>query len=213
LPFDNLSGDPEQEYFSDGITDSIILNLSMFPGLHVKSRNSSFAFKQQIKSLGEISRELEVDYIVEGSIRKSQDRIRITVQLIEAANGNQVWGKRYDAGIDNLFDLEEDLSRSIAATVTGQIESDLQRIAVAKGAAGQESYDLLLSGVYHAIRFNRQDTLIGIEKLNQCLAQDPDNVRAHVYLYSCHSMSYLERWTEDYLASFTKAAEHIKRST
>src|SRR5210317_1940947 len=86
LPFDNLSGDPEQEYFSDGITDSVILNLSMFPDLQVKSRNSSFAFKQQIKSPGEISRELNVDYMVEGSIRKSQDRIRITVQLIEATN-------------------------------------------------------------------------------------------------------------------------------
>ena len=210
LPFDNLSGDPEQEYFSDGITESIILNLSRFPGLHVKSRNSSFAFKQQIKSPGEISRELEVDYIVEGSIRKSQEQIRITVQLIEAASGNQVWGKRYDAGIDNLFDLEEDLSRTIAATVTGQIESDLQRTALAKGAAHQQSYDLLLCGAYHVQRFNRQDNLIAIEKLNQCLAQDPDNVRAHVNLYGCYSMSYLERWVEDYQSSFELAAEHIR---
>lgn len=212
LPFDNLSGDPEQEYFSDGITDSIILNLSLFPGLQVKSRNSSFAFKQQIKSLGEISQELEVDYIVEGSIRKSVDRIRITVQLIEAASGNQVWGKRYDAEIEDLFDLEEELSRSIAATVTGQIAADLQRIAVAKGAAGQESYDLLLSGIYHAVRFNRQDSLISIEKLNQCLAHDPDNVRAHVHLYSNHSMNHLERWVENHEASFQLAAEHIKRA-
>jgi len=128
LPFDNLSGDPEQEYFSDGITDSIILNLAMFPGLQVKSRNSSFAFKEQIKSVGEISDELKVDYIVEGSIRRSQDRIRITVQLIDTAGGNQIWGKRYDADLENLFDLEEELSRTIAATVTGQIEVDLQRI-------------------------------------------------------------------------------------
>ena len=111
LPFDNLSGDPEQEYFSDGITDSIILNLALFPGLHVKSRNSSFAFKQQIKSIGEISKELEVDYIVEGSIRKSGERIRITAQLIEAASSNQIWGNRYDAELADLFDLEEDLSR------------------------------------------------------------------------------------------------------
>jgi TolB-like protein/DNA-binding SARP family transcriptional activator/lipoprotein NlpI len=212
LPFYNLSGVPEQEYFSVGITDSIILNLSLFPGLNVKSRNSSFAFKQQIKSLGEISSELNVDYIVEGSIRRSQDQVRLTVQLIEATGGNQIWGKRYDSDLENLFDLEEELSRSIAATVTGQIESDLQRIAVAKGAAGQESYDLLLSGIYHAVRFNRHDSLIGIEKLNQCLAQDPDNVRAHVHLYSCHSMNYLERWVEDYKASFQLAAEHIQKA-
>jgi len=212
LPFDNLSGDPEQEYFSDGITDSVILNLSMFPDLQVKSRNSSFAFKQQIKSPGEISRELNVDYMVEGSIRKSQDRIRITVQLIEATNGNQIWGKRYDAELENLFDLEEDLSRTIAATVTGQIESNLQRIALAKGAAGQHSYDLLLAGTYHSYRFNRKDTVIAIEKLNQCLQQDPDNIRAHVLLYTCHGMDYLERWTRDYQASFELAGTHARRA-
>jgi len=212
LPFDNLSGDPEQEYFSDGITDSVILNLSLFAELQVKSRYSSFAFKQQIKSLGEISTELNVDYLVEGSIRKSADRIRITVQLIEAVNGNQVWGKRYDADLENLFDLEEELSRNIAATVTGQIETDLQRIAMAKGAAGQQSYDLLLSGIFHSYRFNRRDTVIAIEKLNQCLEQDPDNVRAHVYLYICHAMDYLGRWTVDYQASFDLAKSYIDRA-
>jgi TolB-like protein len=156
LPFDNLSGDPEQEYFSDGITDSIILNLSMFRDLQVKSRNSSFAFKKQIKSLGEISSELGVDYLVEGSLRKSAEQIRITVQLVEAVNGNQVWGKRYDAPLADLFNLEEELSRSIAATVTGQIESDLQRIALAKGAADQQAYDFLLAGIYHLYRQSRR---------------------------------------------------------
>ena len=212
LPFDNLSGDPEQEYFSDGITESVILNLSLFPGLNVKSRNSSFAFKQQIKSLGEISKELNVDYVVEGSIRKSSDRIRITVQLVEADSGNQIWGKRYDSEIENLFDLEEELSRTIAATVTGQIESDLQRIAIAKGAAGQQSYDLLLSGTYHAYQFNRQDTVLAIDKLNQCLTQDADNIRAHVLLYVCHAMDYLGRWTLDHRASFKLAEIHIQKA-
>jgi len=212
LPFDNLSGDPEQEYFSDGITESIIINLSLFPGLLVKSRNSSFAFKEQIKSLGEISKELNVDYVVEGSIRKANDRIRITVQLIDAQSGNQIWGKRYDSDLSNLFDLEEELSRTIAATVTGQIESDLQRIAIAKGAAGQQAYDLLLSGTYHAYRFNRQDTVEAIEKLDQCLTQDADNVRAHVLLYVCHTMDYLDRWTLDHRASFKLAEIHILKA-
>jgi len=212
LPFDNLSGDPEQEYFSDGITDSIILNLSLFPGLNVKSRNSSFAFKQQIKSLGEISQELGVDYIVEGNIRKSLERIRITVQLIEAASGNQVWGKRYDAEIDNLFDLEEELSRSIAATVTGQIESDLQRIAIGKSAAGQQAYDLLLSGIFHCNKFNRQDMAIAIDKLNQCLAIDPDNIRAHATLCFCYAMTWMERWVEDYEPCFDLAGVHARKA-
>ena len=212
LPFDNLSGDPEQEYFSDGISESIILNLALFPDLHVKSRNSSFAFKQQLKGLAEISRELDVDYVVEGSIRKSKDRIRITAQLIDAASGNQVWGKRYDAGLEDLFHLEEELSREIAATVTGRIESELQRVAIAKGAADQQAYDLLLAGIHHVHQFTREDTLIAIEKLNRCLQKDPRNVRAHKQLYSCHLMNYLDRWSEDHRASFELAAEHIDRA-
>ncbi len=212
LPFDNLSGDPEQEYFSDGITDSIILNLSLFPGLQVKSRNSSFAFKQQIKSLGEISTELNVDYIVEGSIRKSDQHIRITVQLIDAVDGNQIWGKRYDAEIENLFDLEEELSRSIAATVTGQIESNLQRIAITKGAVHQQAYDLLIAGRYHADKGNAQDTLIAIDKLNQCLILDPDNALAHTELFWCHDMNVIDRWVEDIEDARKLADEHIHKA-
>jgi len=212
LPFDNLSGDPEQEYFSDGITESIIINLSLFPGLLVKSRNSSFAFKQQIKSLGEISQELNVDYVVEGSIRKSDDRIRITVQLIEAQSGNQIWGNRYECDLSNLFVLEEELSRTIAATVTGQIESDLQRFAITRAAAHQDAYNLLLSGIYHCYKITRSDMVIAIEKLNQCILLDADNVRAHITLYTCHSINILERWVDDPEASFKLAGEHIEKA-
>jgi TolB-like protein/Tfp pilus assembly protein PilF len=212
LPFDNLSGDPAQEYFSDGITESIILHLNQFPELAVKSRNSSFAFKQQIKSLGEISEELGVAYLVEGSIRKSAEQIRVTVQLVEAASGIQVWGKRYDAPLDDLFSLEEELSRAIAATVTGKIESDLQRIALAKGASDQQAYDLLLSGIYHNQRYTREDTVIAIEKLTECLQKDPDNVMAHVWLYVSHLMDYLDRWSRDHLDSFELAAQHIRKA-
>ncbi|MBT8437837.1 MAG: tetratricopeptide repeat protein, partial [Gammaproteobacteria bacterium] len=212
LPFDNLSGDPEQEYFSDGITDSIILNLSLFPGLNVKSRNSSFAFKQQIKSIGEISNELGVDYVVEGSIRRSSDRIRITVQLIEAASGNQVWGKRYDAEIEDLFHLEEELSRTIATTITGQIESDLQRIAIAKSAAHQQSYDLLLQGIYHCKKSTAADMTVAIEKLNQCLELDSSNALAHATLYACHEMNWIDRWVTDFEASHKLCKVHASKA-
>jgi len=212
LPFDNLSGDPAQEYFSDGITESIILNLSLFPGLQVKSRNSSFAFKEQIKNLGEISTELNVDYIVEGSIRKSNDRVRITVQLIEAHNGNQVWGKRYDSIIGDIFDLEEELSRTIAATVTGRVNSDLQRIAITKNATHQQSYDLLLGGMFHCNKFTREDMVIARGKLERCLELDPENVRAHALLHLCHVINWMERWVKDYENSFKLAGEYIRKA-
>lgn len=212
LPFDNLSGDPDQEYFSDGITESIILNLSLFPGLLVKSRNSSFAFKEQLKSLGEISKELNVDYVVEGSIRKARDRIRITVQLIDAQSGNQIWGKRYDSDLSDLFDLEEELSRTIAATVTGRIESDIQCIAMAKSVPHQQSYDLLLAGKYHYYKYTREDIAIARNRLKGCLESEPENVHALVYMFGCNIVDWMERWVEDYKNSFRLAGEYISKA-
>ena len=212
LPFDNLSGDLDQEYFSDGITESIILSLSMFSGLIVKSRNSSFAYKEQIKSVGEISKELNVDYVVEGSIRKSSDRIRITVQLVEAAQGNQVWGKRYDSRVEELFDLEEDLSRTIAATVTGRIESDRQKIAISKSAEDQQSYDLLLAGIYDHYKLTSAGTESALVKFYQSLDRDPDNSRTHAYLYASHIMEWMELWSENPDKSFQLAGEHAVKA-
>ena len=212
LPFDNLSGDPEQEYLSDGITDSIIMNLALFPGLRVKSRNSSFAFKQQIKSLGDISRELDVDYLVEGSVRRAAGRIRVNVQLIEAASGDQVWGKRYDSDLEDLFALEEDLSRSIAATITGQIDSELQRIAISKDADNLQSYDLLLQGIYHASRSDASSLVIAIEKLNESIELEPNNARAHANLAFCYQMGWIDRWMADLEEARTLCGEHALKA-
>ncbi len=163
LPFDNLSGDPAQEYFSDGITESIILNLSLFPGLNVKSRNSSFAFKQQIKSPDEISKELEVDYLVEGSIRKTSERVRVTVQLVEATSGNQIWGKRYDKPLDELFEVEEDLVRNIAGAISGRIGREVRIIASKKPASDMKSFDYLMRGWYYHEQHNPEASARSIE--------------------------------------------------
>ena len=184
----------------------------MFPDMLVKSRNSSFAFKEQIKTVGEISEELGVDYVVEGSIRKSSDRVRITVQLVEAKSGNQVWGNRYDAALDDIFELEEKLSTTIAANVTGRIESDLQKIAISKSAGDRKAYDLLLEAIYHNHKFTSKDTAIALEKLYQCLKLEPDNSRAHAHLYGSHAMDWLERWTEDPGKSFKLAGEHAQKA-
>jgi len=114
--------------------------------------------------------------------------------------------------IQNLFDLEEQLSRAIAATVTGQIDTDLQRIAINQGAAHQDSYFLLLGGIYHCYKFTRLDMNIAIEKLNQCLENDPNNVRAHATLFVCYLLNYLQRWVVDHQASFEQAGVHISRA-
>ncbi len=159
LPFENLSGDPEQEYFSDGITEGIILGLSWFPSLIVKSRHSCFAFKNTRTDVSDVGQLLGVRYIVEGSVRKKSSHVRITAQLVDATSGSQIWGQRYDSETENLFSLEDELTRTIVATVRGRIDTADQNVALRRPAKDLRSYDYLMRGVdgiwaSHSIQLN-----------------------------------------------------------
>ena len=116
LPFTNMSGDPEQEYFSDGITEDIITELSRFPSLFVIARNSSFMFKGEAVDVGEVGRKLGVQYVVEGSVRKAGDRVRITTQLVEAASGKHVWAERYDRNLEDVFAVQDEVVDAPSST-------------------------------------------------------------------------------------------------
>jgi len=116
LPFDNMSGDPEQEYFSDGITEDIITELSRFQSLFVIARNSSFAFKGEAIDITDVAKKLGVQYVVEGSVRKASNRVRITAQLIEASTGNHLWAERYDRDLADIFDVQDEVSCSVQRT-------------------------------------------------------------------------------------------------
>ena len=122
LPFENLSGDPEQQYFSDGITEDIIIDLSRFRSLFVIARNSSFAFKGRSIKVQDIARELGVAYIVEGSVRRAGDRVRINAQLVDAGTGNHLWAERYERDMGDIFALQDEVARSVASTVSGRVE-------------------------------------------------------------------------------------------
>ncbi|HKJ53767.1 MAG TPA: BTAD domain-containing putative transcriptional regulator [Gammaproteobacteria bacterium] len=212
LPFDNLSGDPEQEYFSDGITESLILNLGSFPDIKVKSRHASFAYKGSTKGIGEITAELGVDYVVEGSIRKSADTLRVTVQLADAADGNQVWGRRYDSALDELIDLEQDLCLKIAGTVSGRIEKKTRLAALQKPSGDLRAYDYYMRGRYHIEHFTAQDLRTAIELLEKCLALDPDYAPAHGLLGMAHLLQRYENMSEDRNRSLESARRHLERS-
>ena len=118
LPFTNMSGDPEQEYFSDGITEDIITELSRFRSLFVIARNSSFHYKGQSPKVQDVGRELGVQYVVEGSVRKAGNRVRVTAQLVEAATGNHIWAERYDRDLEDIFAVQDELVHTITATVS-----------------------------------------------------------------------------------------------
>ena len=113
LPFDNMSGDPDQEYFSDGITEDITTELSRFDELFVIARNTAFTYKDQNLNVGEVARELGVHFVLEGSVRKAGNRVRINVQLIDGQNGNHLWAERYDGSIEEMFDLQDQVTQQV----------------------------------------------------------------------------------------------------
>ncbi|MEJ2177107.1 MAG: BTAD domain-containing putative transcriptional regulator, partial [Gammaproteobacteria bacterium] len=210
LPFENLSGDPEQEYFSDGITDSIILHLSLFDPIIVKSRHTSFTFKHTNKSLEDIGEELNVQFVVEGSIRKGGDRVRINVQLIEVATGNQLWGKRYDADLQQIFSLEEELSQSIASTVSGQIERNIRKSAIRKPVTDLKCYDYFMRGIHHSQLFTPDGVREGKAQFAKCLEIDPDYADAHALLAAYYDVEIMENWTTDRAESLRLSGEHAR---
>jgi adenylate cyclase len=144
LPFDNMSGDPEQEYFSDGITEDIITELSRFSSLFVIARNSSFAFKGQSIDVKSIARELGVRYMLEGSVRRAGNRVRINAQLLDTEMATHIWAERYNGSTDDIFELQDEITRNIVGSITPQIE--IAEVERGRGlrAANLTSYELSL---------------------------------------------------------------------
>lgn len=210
LPFDNLSGGPEQEYFSDGITARIIAGLGGFKELAVRSRNSSFAYRHSKLSSVEIAAALKADYLVEGSIRKSRNHVRLSVQLIEAESDKQIWGKQYDAELEDILELEQQLSGAIAGTISGRIGHTLQKSASHKPAKNLRSYDYLLRGLYHFGRFTARNLETARDMFGKCLAIDPDNATAHTNLGTIHVVELMENWSSNRKQSEEFARHHLE---
>lgn len=148
LPFTNMSGDPEQDYFSDGITEDIIVELSRYRPLNVVSRHSSFLFKGATVDIREAGRRLGAKYLVEGSVRKVGDSVRVTAQLLEAESASHVWAERYDRQLQNVFSVQDDLVRQLVSAITGQVEKHTDRRAQAKGTDSFDAYDCWLRAMY-----------------------------------------------------------------
>jgi TolB-like protein len=146
LPFENMSGDPGQQYLSDGITEDLITELSRFKNLTVASRHASFHLKGKGASLAEVVRELSANYVVQGSVQKRRDRIRITVQLIDAKSGNHLWAERYDRESADIFAVQDEVVLAIVATLEGRMVADAAEVARKKPTESWSAYDCLLQG-------------------------------------------------------------------
>ncbi len=182
LPFTNMSGDADQQYFSDGIAEDIITEMSRSRSLFVIARNSSFQYRDRAVDVRRIARELGVRYVVEGSVRKMGSRIRITAQLIEAISGNHLWSERFDRDIAELFDVQDELTQTIVATIAGRLEDAEIRIATSKRTGSLPAYDCLLRGIRHLRGYDPDDNRLARELFEKAVVLDPHYALAHAYL-------------------------------
>jgi TolB-like protein/class 3 adenylate cyclase len=211
LPFDNMSGDPEQAYFADGISEDIITDLSKIAGLFVIARNSSFAYKGQSINISAIASELGVQYLLEGSVRRGGNRVRINAQLIDAASGGHLWAERYDGDLTDIFAMQDEVTANIVQALALTLREDEERRVGQKGTDNLAAYELMLRGRELFLRTNYDDMKLARDILEQVIELDPDFGPAHAYLSHNHSMDYVNGWSEDPKASLRRGHDLAKR--
>ncbi|NRQ15364.1 adenylate/guanylate cyclase domain-containing protein [Ensifer sesbaniae] len=182
LPFENLSGSPDQTFFSDGITEDIIGGLARFRSLSVTAASSSFSFRGKHADMREIGRKLGVTYLVEGSIRRAGERIRITAQLVEAASGAHLWSEHYDRSLTDIFTVQDEVTRTIVSTLIGQIETaDLHQV-LRKPTTSLAAYEFYLRGLVHIRGYEPDDNQLAHAMFQAAVDRDPQFALAHAYL-------------------------------
>jgi len=212
LPFENMSGDPEQDYFADGIVEDIITELSRDPDLFVIARNSSFAYKGKNPDIRQVARELGVRYVLEGSVRRAGDRIRLTAQLIEAETGHHVWAERYDRTLEDVFEVQDELTNTIQNTLLQKVrESDIDS-ALRRAPKDMNAYDHMLRAFGLLLRFNKDDNLEAQREAQAALALDPDYARAHMTLAWAYLYTVWSAWTEDVEEAIERGHEAAQKA-
>ncbi|MEZ5833529.1 MAG: tetratricopeptide repeat protein, partial [Dongiaceae bacterium] len=204
--------DPEQEYFSDGITEDIITELSRFRALLVIARNSAFAFKGRALKLQEIGRELGVDYVIEGGVRRSGDRLRLTAQLVEVRSGSHIWAERYDRDVHDIFDVQDELAHAIAATVGAKVEAVRQETVSRLSPSALQSHDLVLRAKALAFKYTRSDLEQALGIAQRAIETDPTNAQAHACYAFCCCVIVYSYWSSELDRLRAQAFESAKRA-
>jgi adenylate cyclase len=210
LPFTNMSSDPEQEFMADGITEDIITALSKFRWFFVTARSSTFTYKGQAIDIKRVGEEMGVRYVLEGSLRQGAGRVRVSAQLIEAASGNHIWAERYDRQIEDIFDLQDEITMTIAAAVEPELAAQERGRAVNKPTRDLKAWDLFQRGIAKLWQMERKDIEEGEAYLRQALKADPDFGRPHGYLAYCHSVDVLCGWSKDEQAVLRRGIAEAK---
>ena len=206
LPFTNMTGDPEQEYFSDGISEDIITALSKLRWFFVIARNSSFIYKGRSVHLKQIAEELGVAYVVEGSVRKDGDRVRITAQLNDVFTGSHIWAERYDRNLADVFAVQDEITEAIVAAIEPQLYAAENFRARRKPPDSMDAWDLLMRALSHYWRVTRQDNVVAQALLEKAITIDPNYGQARGMLAASHTFSAHMGW-EDMAATAAPIAE------
>jgi adenylate cyclase len=204
LPFQNMSGDPEQEYFSDGITEDIITDLSKLSGLFVIARNSAFAYKGRAANIPEVCRELGVAHVLEGSVRKAGNRVRVTAQLVDGATGGHLWAERYDRDLFDVFAVQDELTREIVAALKVRLTPDEHARMGAGETENVEAYDLILRATEQHYRVTPDGNAEAQQLIERALALAPGYARAHALLATNYLQVPTNGWDCDRKAMYDR---------
>jgi TolB-like protein len=212
LPFGNLSGEREQEYLADGITEDIITALTRFRWFFVIARNSSFAYKGRSSDAKQLAQELGVRYLLEGSVRKSSERIRISVQLVDAATANQIWAERYDLAMTEVFAVQDEIAERVAGAIEPELLKTEGAQAAARHTGNMNAWDLVRRGTWYFHRVTRETHLKARELFRQACKLDPELPEAHVWLARVSAGVVPYGWSENPAADLREGTEAALRA-
>ena len=212
LAFDNLSGDPEQEYFSDGISEDIITDLSMLSELHVVARNSSFVYKKTAVSVPDAAKALGARFVLEGSVRKAGNRVRVTAQLIDSRSGGHVWANRFDRDLTDIFAVQDELTREIVTALKLKLTVGEQDRLARKRAVNVKAYEYLLRGREQALALTRGGNIAARSLADAAIAIDPEYAAAHALIAFTHLNDYANGFTSDPQQSLQIGLELAQRA-
>jgi adenylate cyclase len=210
LPLVNMSGDPEQEFFADGLTEDIITELSRFRDLLIISRNSTFVHKGKAVKVQEVARELDVEYVLEGSVRKVGDRVRVTVQLIDAQTDRHIWAERYDRKLEDIFAIQDEVTGAIVATLPGRVEAATHERAKRKRTDNMAAYECVLAAKVLHHRSQREANAEALLLLDRALALDANYAHAHAWKACVLGQTWIYGWCADRDATFQQVVAELQ---
>ena len=212
LPFDNLTGDPQQEYFSDGMTEEIITALSKVPNLFVIARNSTFSYKGNPVKIRQVAEELGVRYVLEGSVRRAGDRVRVTAQLIDAIKGHHLWAERYERELKDTFALQDEITGNILSALAVRLTRGEQATIRRKGTDNLEAQLKALQALWYSQRRTKEGHFRARQLAEEVIALDPEYASAYITLAFCHIREVFFGWSKSRKESLEQALELAQKA-